>query len=156
MNQDDQLDQQVEKLLNDVKLKQPNPEQMTDYLSAVRSKISLRQNQFSFHFVPFGIALVSVAAVGLIVFALSSQPQKEAQQTPAVAEISKSAVSPAPERQNLTLEEEMAILEAFSEEYPGETTDVLGDDGALEDLVLIDEVEFNATPGSPQGASFNS
>ena len=156
MNQDDQLDQQVEKLLNDVKLKQPNSEQMTDYLVGVRSKIELRQKQFSFHFVPFGIILVSVAAVGLIVFVLSTQPKKESQPIPAIPEVSKSAVSSALDRQNLTLEDEMAILEAFSEEYPAETTDVLGDDGVLEDLVFIDEVEFNATPVTSQGASFNS
>jgi len=47
----------------------------------------------------------------------------------------------------------MAVLEAFSEEYPAGTSDLLGDDETMNDLVLMDEIDFSSfAPGTPQNA----
>ena len=52
----DQLDPQIEKLLKDVKLKEPKQQEMTDYLSQVRSKITIKQRKVKY--TKFGRILV--------------------------------------------------------------------------------------------------
>ncbi len=147
---DDQLDPQMKQLFNKVKLKEPKRAEMTDYLSKVRSKVDFKRNQAHFHFAPVGIALVLVAVLsGLIYWVVQNQPKEKAQIS-MVSKISEQVPKPV-STPNLSLEEEMAILEAFNEEYPNETNDLLGDEGALEDLVLMDEVEFTVTPGPSPG-----
>ncbi len=134
-------DPNIEKLLSQVKLKEPKPEEMTDFLSNVHSKIKLEQNQSHLHFVSIGVALVLVLALsGFIYWMVQSQPKPEVQ-IPAVSKISEPISQNAPAKQ-LSLVEEMAVLEAFSEEYPTGTSDLLGDEGTTEDLVLIDEIEL--------------
>ena len=151
---EDRLDPQIEKLLNEVKLKQPEASEMTDYVSMVRSKIELKQQQPTFHFAPAGIAMASVVMLaGLAFLMFFNQPKKEVLEIPAVSVVSQSNPAPVPTPiQGLTLEEEMAILEAFS----AESSDILGAEAVLEDLVLIDEVEFAITPSASQGTSLGS
>ncbi len=147
---EDQLDPQMKQLFHEVKLKEPKREEMTDYLSKVRSKIDFKQNQTHFHFAPVGIALVFIAALsGLIYWVVQNQPKEKAQIS-MVSKISKQVIKPV-STPNLSLEEAMVVLEAFSEAYPNETNDLLGDEGAMEDLVLMDEVEFTVTPGPSPG-----
>ena len=166
----DQLDPQIEKLLNGVKLKEPKQRDMTNYLSQVRSKITIQQNQTQFHFVPFGVALVVILVLsGLIYWAVQNQskgenPMRHSLSSSAHSKIASSASHPrhdviargprADEAIPNSLEEEMAILEAFSDEYPNGTGDVLSDEETVEDLVLIDEIEFAIAP--TQGTSFNT
>ncbi len=129
----------IEKLLSQVKLKEPKPEEMKDFLSKVHSKIELEQNQSHLHFAPIGVALVLVLALsGLIYWAV--QPKQKIR-IDAVSKVSEAVSQIAPVK-NLSLVEEMAILEAFSEEYPVGTSDLMGAEGTIEDLVLIDEIEL--------------
>lgn len=146
------LDPKIEKLLNEVKLKEPRPQEMTNYLSQVRSKITLEQNKTHFHFAPVAIVLVaSLAIAGFIYWLIQNQPEEENSiSTVAVSE----PVKPSVQTSKVSLEEEMAILEAFSDEYPNGTSDLLGDEESMEDLVLMDEIEFTVTPA--QSTSFGS
>ena len=161
---EDQLDPQVEKILREVKLKEPKKEEMTNYLSNVRSKIELKQNQSQFPVAPIGIALaVTLALAGLIYFVVPNLSKEEAQ-IPVISQKSEAPIVPvAPAAvpaqaptQSFSLEEELDILEAFSEEYPAGTSDLLGDDGVIEDLVLIDEIELNSISSASQSSSFSS
>ena len=110
----DQLDPQIEKFLSEVKLKEPKQQEMADYLSQVRSKIRLKQNQTHFHFVPVGIALVLVLALSGFIYWLVQNQSKEEISIPTVSKISE-PVSKSIPASNLSLEQEMAILEAFSD-----------------------------------------
>lgn len=138
---ENQPDPKIEKLLSQIKLKEPKPAEMKDYLSKVHSKIELKQDRNQILFVPGGAALVLVLALsGFIYWMVQNQP-KPAVQIPAVSKISE----PIPQivsAKQLSLAEEMAVLEAFSEEYPIGTSDLLGAEGTMEDLVLIDEIEL--------------
>lgn len=141
---DDQLNPQLEKILKEIKLKEPKQPDMADYLSKVRSKIELKQNQSHFHFVPAaGLAFALILALCGAVYFLVNQTKSPQPQI--VSKISEPAAQTA-SNQDLSLEEEMAILEAFSEDYPAGTSDLLGDEAAAEDLVLLDEIEFTITP----------
>ena len=131
----------IQKLLGQVKLKEPKPEEMKDFLSQVHSKIELEKSPAHFNFVPVGAALALVLALsGLIYWAV--QPKQEIR-IDAVSKISEPVSQIVPTK-NLSLVEEMAILEAFSEEYPVGTSDLMGAQGTIEDLVLIDEIELTA------------
>lgn len=148
---DDPLDPEIEKLLAEVKLKELRPEAMQDYLSKVHSKIALKQNQTQFHFVTVSAAAAVVLALaGLIYWILAGNQIKEEVQIPTVSKMVQPALKTAP-TSNLSLDEELAILEAFSEDYLSGTSDLLGDEGTIEDLVLMDELELTMTP-SPSGS----
>ncbi len=138
---ENQSDPKIEKLLSQVKLKEPKPAEMKDFLSKVHSKIELEQNQSHFHFVPIGAALVLILALSGLIYWMV-QPKQEIQ-IPTVSKISEPIPQNAPAKQ-LSLVEEMAVLEAFSEEYPVGTSDLMGAEGTMEDLVLIDEIELTA------------
>lgn len=152
--ENDQLDPQIEKLLKEVKLKEPRRQEMTDYLSGVRSKITIKQNQTHFYFVPAGIVLVVILVLSGFIYWLIQNQSKEENPVTTVAKISAPIAKSISVSNSLSLEEEMAILGAFSDEYPNGTSDLLGDEESMEDLVLMDEIEFTVTPA--QSTSFGS
>ncbi|GEM_PF-4845117 len=146
---ENQLDSQVDKLLSEIKLKEPRKEEMTDYLSKVRLKIDERKSHPQNYFFPLGVAFALTFA---IYFMVQVQPKKE----PTLFQTAQKVSEPGTGKKfqkSLSLEEEMAVLEAFSEEYPAGTSDLLGDDETMNDLVLMDEIDFSSfAPGTPQNA----
>lgn len=153
------LPQVLEEALSRVRLKTPSREFMADYLSRVNTKIDHGIPAPSFGFPQMGVLLlVGVAfAFGLIyLFALSpkkepaipavsqtqsvadrsSVPEKEGQATQATVTTAK------PVSDELSLKDQMTILEALGEESENETINLIGEDELLDEITLLDEVEL--------------
>ena len=136
---------QLEKILSEVKLKEPKREEMNDYLSQVRQKIKVQTDYPRFHFAPLIVGLIFVAGLcALVYFNIKPKIQKES--LPEVSTVVKQA--PQTLNKTFTLEEEMKVLEAFSQEYPADTGDLFGDQEAAEEIILLDEVELSHLPAA--------
>lgn len=148
----EKLSPELEKLISRVKLKEPPRQMMSRYLSEVNAKIDQGIKSSHWGFPQFGaVFAIGLALAGSLYFflarpqmqpahevkAISVQPSTESQKT----EIASSKLPAA--QKPLTLEEEMAVLEAFSDESLDESAELFGDEEALEDLTVLDEVELS-------------
>ena len=161
MNQEDRLDPEIEKLVRDVKLKEPSEEEMSNYVSEVRAKINLHASGPTFGFPQLGLLLAAgVILAGLIYFTVS-RPQIEkvpslkevplqdqtAQipgQPPLVWKDGKWVSQDAKIPKQLSIEESITVLEAFGEEFSDEASDLYRDDDILEELTFLDEIELSS------------
>ncbi len=160
----EKLTPELEKLISKVKLKEPPREMMTNYLSEVNTKIDqgIRSSHFGFPQVT-GFFVIGLTLAGVLYFFLMHPAAhvKEVSVEKNIADRSQEVTSPitsyiqtstAPVSQkSLTLEEEMAVLEAFGDEFSDESVGLFGDDEALEELTVLDEVELS--PGFGNQAS---
>ncbi|MBI4394701.1 MAG: hypothetical protein HY583_00740 [Candidatus Omnitrophica bacterium] len=133
---------ELEQLIKQVKLKEPSKERMTDYLAGVNAKIDRGAPPTSFGFPQVAVIL----AVGLVMAGLAYfywiRPSSVGADPRVRPQENGQAQGPAPTTPSLSIEEEMAVLEAFGEEYDSEIQDLLGDDETLEELAQLDEIEF--------------
>ena len=168
MNNKEDLAPELEKLISKVKLKEPPQELMRNYLSGVNAKINQGTKGNHFGFPQLAVFLViGMALAGFLYFFLVLSQIKPVSEVKPVsvrqdvvsqgAQVLNLAVSKIRNsntisaQKSLTLEEELAILEAFGEEFSDESSDVLGDDEAIDELVVLDEIELS--PGFTNQAS---
>ena len=163
-------DPEIEKLLKEIKLQEPSEQEMADFVSGVHLKIAQGHGAPTVGFRQIGIVLVaSIAFAGLVYFMYqlsSSQPVRLVPQNvvvtdriPIQAPDSQSKIVSSPEPApaalqrassgTLSMEDEMAVLEALSEEFPDEASDILADDELLDELATLDELEISL-PASTQ------
>jgi hypothetical protein len=174
--EEERLTPELEKLLKQVRLKEPSQELMADYLTGVNAKIERRMSAPHFGFRE-GVLVFAVGLIlaGLFYFllapSLNHEPTPEIQpviarhdqiEPEAISEIAslppQSASDPPrilagptvarnderiPEV-DLSLEEELALLEAFEEELSEQESDWLEDEELLEELALLDELELSS------------
>ncbi len=160
MNNKEELTPELEKLISKVKLKEPPQELMRDYLSGVNAKIDRGIKGSHFGFPQFAIFLViSAVLAGFFYFflvRLQRQPVLEVKpafiQRSVTGQGTEAPTSVVSETQHhgtvsaqkpLTIEEEVTVLEAFGDEFLNESSDVFGDDEALNELAVLDEVELS-------------
>ena len=156
---EDRKDPEIESMLKGVKLKEPSQKDMTNFLSGVHEKIDRGYGNEVIGFRQIGlIFVVGVALAGLIYFISTRSKVEPAHQvetlnrmeapleTPLPASVLQNPAGEKPlTRKPLSLEEEMAVLEAFEDEFGDETTDLFGDSEVLEELATLDELEFSVT-----------
>jgi len=160
----EKLTPELEKLISKVKLKEPAPKIMANYLSEVNAKIDQGVGGPHFGFPQVTVFFVIGAALAGFLYFFLVHPQvqpafeiKNASVKEDGIDQSRQMASLIPPRiqstagtstqKSLTLEEEIAVLEASDE-----SADVFGDDEALDELTVLDEVELspglgNQTPG---------
>lgn len=176
----EQLALELERLMNQVRLKEPPRELMADYLSGVNAKIDRGIKSHGFGFphlaVVFAVGLTIVGLAYCFFLRFQQEPASSNETPPVIAmeanvgaplmappydrnELrgrdesryyqSKEIVPQARDREQLStpevlsIDEEMAVLEAFQEEFQDEANDLFGDEGLLEELALLDEVELS-------------
>ena len=149
----DELSLELKKLLSKVKLKEPPREIMANYLSEVNAKIDGGIKNSHFNFPQFAtVFAVGVILAGLFyLFSPRSQVKPVLETKPAVQKVQDllTTVPQAPPTQvistqkPLTVEEKMAVLEAFGDEFSDESVDLFGDDEVLEELALLDDMELS-------------
>ncbi|MBI4372810.1 MAG: hypothetical protein HY585_03690 [Candidatus Omnitrophica bacterium] len=139
MNNQEQLSPELERVIKQVRLKEPPSEFMADYLAGVNSKIDrgVPHSQFGFPQIAMVLAIGLVMA-GVAYFYFGYEPR--ASQVKVIPDVSIS--------KPLSVEEEMMILEAFSEELADGTGDPFGDDEILEELWQLEEIEFLGGPSA--------
>jgi hypothetical protein len=164
----DKLSPEVEKLLKQVKLKEPPQDLMADYVAGVRAKINQQSGgpHFGFPHAAFILALglAFAGSVYLIsmrplnydeVPVIETQEQKAselvaAQSQTNVPETDQNTNIPVQERE-LSIEEELALLEVFEGEFLDEEGVILGSEDLFEELAFLDELEISS-PSSIQPA----
>ena len=148
MNQE-QLDLELKQLVSKIRLKEPPQKLMENYVSEVNTKIDHEMKNSSFGFPQLTVLLaVGFALAGLVYFFfVSTHPRIEPAPVAALASRT-SAAAGFPASEDLSLEDQMALLEAFSGEYESETADSFGDDELLEELASLDELELSYTRSS--------
>ena len=157
----EELSPELKKLISKVKLKEPSPEMMANYLSEVNAKIDKGVKSLPFGFPQFAV----IFAVGLV-FAgshyfflghaqkqpvsdtgtVSMQSAAENRRTETVSSVPQPAQAKVvvSSQKPLTLEEEMAILEAFGDESSNESTGTFEDEDPFEELAVLDDVELSS------------
>ena len=151
MNQKEELAPELEKLISKIKLKEPSRELMKDYLSGVNAKIDQGIRNSNFGFPQFAVFMaIGMALVGFLYFLfVHLQTKPVSVKTASVASEAKFETSSRKDKgqtstqKALTLEEEVAILKALGDESSDELSDVFGDEEALDELVVLDEVELS-------------
>lgn len=180
MKNKEELTPELEQLISKVKLKEPPQELMKDYLSGVNAKIDQGIKSSYFGFSQFTVFLViGVVLAGVFYFflvRLQVKPVLEVKPATVQRSVKTASViaSEAPAKihggsvqqvvadndknqastqKPLTIEEGVAVLEAFGDEFSDESPDVFGDDDeALDELAVLDEVELSAgLPKQPSG-----
>lgn len=158
----DQLDPELEKLLKEVKLKEPPQDKMADYLAGVHAKIDRGPVGSGFGFPQMSLLLAAgLALMGLLYFLVVSPqrppvPQvqemtreaREAESLPAAVSTTlevESALAPS----DLSIEEEITVFEELGEGFTDEAIDLFEEDELLEELALVDELELSLV-SSPQ------
>lgn len=165
----DKLTPELEKLLKQVRLKEPPKDLMTDYAAGVNAKIEQQSGKPHFGFPQ----VVLVTAVGLvfagIFYFISARPLTQTQ-TPALQPLVDSvthhskepfgartprstqddnlsealqSVNAPVQAEEFSIEEEFVLLEAFEDEFLDEENAVLGDEDLFEELSLLDELEIS-------------
>lgn len=157
------LPPELEEMLSKVRLKEPPKEAMADYLSGVNAKIDRGPVGTNFGFPQVGILLlVGLAFAFGIIYLFGLNPKKEPIQlipqvqseriNPPAPELvtGQTAVvsqTPQPASGELSLEDQMALLETFGEETGSTTIEFFGNDELLDEVALLDSVEFSAFEG---------
>ena len=158
MNQEDRLDPEIGKLVRDVKLKELSEEEMSNYVSEVRTRISRHASSPVFGFPQLGLLLaVGFILAGLVYF-IVIRPQVE--KAPSLKEVSlqhqtaqtsgqpplvqKDKKQEAKTQKQLSIEESITVLETFGEEFSDEASDLYRDDDILKELAFLDEVELSS------------
>ena len=149
------LPPELEGFLNKVKLKEPPRELMSDYLSGVNAKIDRGVSGKSFGFPQTVVLLLAGAAfVAGVVYLLAFHPKKdtEIQIAPAVVSrplIPEESAAQTIERavpkvaEQLSLEDQLTILEALGEESEKETLETIGNEELLDEAAFLDDIEFS-------------
>ena len=150
MNQE-KLSPELEKILNQVKLKEPPRELVKDYVEGVNLRIDrkLRQPVFGFPQLVLAFA-VGAATVGIFYWVVqgrlrpgtSEELFPMTQRVGTVVESEKAVQKPA-QGKPLSLEDEMAILEAFGEDIQNGTADLVSDDEVYEEIAFLDDIELS-------------
>ena len=151
---ENKLDQEIEKILKEVKLKEPSQEETTHFLRGVHEKIDQNLRARTLGFRQFGLVLVAGLALAGLLYLIFSRFQAET--TPEMNVATARAKHPPMETVSrqpsvlkpLSIEQDMAVLEAFSEELSEESSELFGEDESLGDLAVIDELEVSITPTS--------
>ena len=163
-------DPEIEKLFKEIKLQEPSEQEMADFVSGVHMKIAQGYGARAVGFRQVGIVLAaSVAFAGLVYLLpmlLGVKPAvSKPQITGTVVESKGNAGAPlmaprGPEEsigrdkshpymagsvvsKPLSIEDEMVVLEALSEEFPDETSDIRTADELLDELATLDELEIS-------------
>ena len=166
MNQEqqDQLDPELQELLKKTKLKEPPEKLMADYLSGVNEKIDRGIGKPHFGFPPLALVLVAGVLLAGIFYYFLAEPEKEPvmqavapavvapievpsqppPSVPAEANLTDTAGQPQPASESLSIEEQIAILESFAEEFPDETGELFGEEELLNEFEALDEMELSA------------
>ncbi len=154
------LPPELEGMLSKVRLKEPSKETMAGYLSGVNAKIDRGPVGTNFGFPQVGILLlVGLAFAFGIIYLFALNPNKEPIQVAPQIQ-SEMATPSAPKfateqaettsqvtqqaSGELSLEDQMALLEALEEETGSDTIDLFGDDELFDEIALLDNVEFSA------------
>ncbi|MBI1977719.1 MAG: hypothetical protein HYS55_03090 [Candidatus Omnitrophica bacterium] len=155
MNQEE-LPPELEKILKRVKLKEPPERLMKDYLSGVNAKIDRRGQGFHVSFPQVALAcVIGLSLVGVLYLTfmarpkaieLVSEPIQKVEAKPQVVAVESQVQAT---QKALSVEEEMAVLEAFSEEHGEGVAEFFGDEEMFEDLSQLDEVELATPPNAP-------
>ena len=177
----DKLSPELEKLLKQVKLKEPSKDLMADYLAGVNAKINQQSGMPHFGFPQVTLILaVGLVFAGIFYFVIArplNHDEAPAIQ-PTVSVISHSeersdeesktetlrfaqgdnipkalhSVSIPVQEEELSLNDELALLEAFEGGSSDEEDNALGDEDLFEELALLDELEIsNASVASAPG-----
>lgn len=156
--EEERLTPELEKLLKQVRLKEPSQELMADYLTGVNAKIDRRMSAPHFGFRE-GVLVFAVGLIlaGLFYFLLA--PSLNHEPTPKLVTSDSESNLPqglqaiiVPPPAELSLEEELALLEAFEEELSDQESDWLEDEELLEELALLDELEISGASGAQVAA----
>ena len=151
-----ELDPELERLIDSVKLKEPPQELMRDYLSGVNAKIDQSAKWFHLGLPQLTVlCAIGLVSAGLMYFLIPHT--KLVIQVPKTVKTVEVAPARSPEpkvQQNtsskpLSIEEEMAVLRAFAEERSEDVVELLGDDEVFEELGQLDETELS-TPSATQ------
>lgn len=158
----DKLSPELEKLLKQVKLKEPPKDLMADYAAGINAKIDQQAGRPHFGFPHVAMALaIGLVFAGVFYFviarplnhneapvlqAVPTQVEKQEMPESVVPEASQS-VAPIQDR-DLSLEEELTLIEAFEGEFLDEEDAALGDEDLLEELALLDELEISNASGA--------
>lgn len=153
------LGPQWEKVLEKTRLKEPPDALMKDYLSQVHQKIDRRHSSW-----PVGQPILGCIVVGALALAVAAFLFLKPEPTREVAPVASVAIEPfirpvvqrsetAPSKSGLSVEDQMAILEAFGEEIEDEIVDLLGDEELAVEAAFLDETELRllqkaASPGA--------
>ncbi|MBI4000057.1 MAG: hypothetical protein HY351_05520 [Candidatus Omnitrophica bacterium] len=159
------LSPELEQLIRKVRLKEPPEGLMADYLAGVNAKIDRGASGSHFGFpqvamvLAVGLALAGAAyfywvrpqtqsapdveTTTFVVSETSVQPNNEATVLDNTEQPLSSEIPSTPVQKSLSIEEEMAVLEAFGEELDEEGIDLLGDDEVFEELGQLDEIELS-------------
>lgn len=162
----EELPQELERILKQVKPQKPPKELINNYLSEVNAKIDARLSGSSFGIPQIGIALaLGVVLAGAAYLYWMPQWHHEKQiENPVVlqeAKIESNALretdAQVPEgiaasiaRTALSAEDEAKILEAFAEEAAD--VEILDDDELFEELNLLDDLELSSPVSSAMPA----
>jgi len=173
----EELTPELEKLLKQVRLREPSQELMADYLAGVNAKIERRMNAPHFGFreavMVVGVGLV-LAGLFYFLFAPSLSQERAPEIQPVIARHVQNDAEAIPtlpaggseiaslptvarnderiQQEALSLEEELALLEAFEEELSNQEGDWLEDEELLEELALLDELEISSASGAQVAA----
>ena len=168
---EDKLTPEIEKLLKQVKLKEPPQELMKDYLGGVHNKINQQSGTPHFGFPQVSLVLaVGLVFAGVFYFMSARSVNHQAgyelppvlvqapeQTTPEMAapstEVSLPEVQLSVSNQGteLSLEEESTLLETLESGFSDEEDEVLGDEDLFEELALLDELEISNAAASVPG-----
>ena len=143
----EELSPELKKLMGKVKLKEPSPEVMANYLSEVNAKINKGIKSSHFGFPQFAVVFaVGLVFAGSLYFFLGRTQKQPVSDTGTVSSIPQPAQAKAvvSSKKPLTLEEEMAILEAFGDESSNESTGTFEDEDPFEELAMLDDVELSS------------
>ncbi len=137
---DEPRDPQIEKIMKQMKLKEPGEGDLKNYLEEVHAKIERTQKP---SFFGFQTAFFFIVVVGFIFGIAYFLNMNEAGKETALSEKTAPTQQQISRQKSLSLEEEMQVLEAFSEEANMDSSDIFGDEEAVDEIVFLDEVELN-------------
>ena len=147
------LDPELEQLVNKLKLKEPSEDVMGNYLSGINARINEQIKQSHFGFPQFATVMaISLVLVGAVYFIYTSyvKPVKNVEAIPnSQITSASSGTLPHNDAKPLSLDEELAVLEAFVEDSSKDMIELFGEDAVLEELTQMDESELTS-PTAPK------
>lgn len=155
MNQEE-LPPELENILKQVKLKEPPESVMKNYLSEVNARIDRHGQGFHVSFPQVVLVCVlGFSLMGVLYLTLVARPKPvDVTSEPVQTMEAKSQTITVEHKVQInqkvrSVEEEMAVLEAFSEEHGEGVAELFGDEEVFEDLSQLDEVELATPPNAP-------